>query len=270
MTVSVPRQLRWGDIEFEARPKWHVHRRIEPTHSVTLDLELTLFAADPVDAVSRIRALIDTEPLYLGEARSTSIVFRRAELYLAGQPPDGRAWLDVNIEPSIPFVYEPGPPLPEDRISFEKALQLAEAELGNCPIHLDRIEENDRWWWFPTIVIGIVGAVVNRRTGTATGFGSGLGGDLEGMFWAYERGLVDGTSCAIRIDEVVESQRERVADAVAAFAGLVAAGVAIDLKKRLPCTYEQRPGCLAVGGLFAIREFMRFVILDTEGREIEP
>ncbi len=80
---------------------------------------------------------------------------------------------------------------PDPEMTLEEAVSRLKEHLGHPPeFDTSEVVENRKWWFIPHNWIGILGFVVDKRTGQITALGSGWGAVWEALE-AFQAGLVD-------------------------------------------------------------------------------
>lgn len=87
-----------------------------------------------------------------------------------------------------------GPQSSNPSLTLEEAIQLVATDLGEPrevdDVDVDRVIENERWWFVPSRGIGMLGSVVDKATGAITYLGGGLG-RVSKALELYESGRLD-------------------------------------------------------------------------------
>ena len=272
MPITEPRTLHFLGLDLPVRARRRIVRRqgerkadriLEPTSEFWVTLETSVFAVDPIDALVAVRAGLGS-PARLDDVRVLSMRLVSADHLSFPSPfhPDhwmGRVTLELEVEHASPFPFS-FDLAPDDAMPFARALLAADNALGGSYVHLESIQATDDWWLFPTHEIGCLGVVVDRRDPRRLAvLGTGLGGDVDAMLWAFDQRLLDGP-CAIVVHRVLEP--DRVASAIAEATFVPLADVQRDLTS-LPATFRIREDALGVGRLFDVRE-----VVDLEVRPL--
>lgn len=167
---------------------------LSPTNEMTLRLHVSAESPSSHSGealLSTLRASLGST-LHLDGKRPVAAWLTRAELSFERDETlqYGEFTVKVEMPEAVVFPFEPGRTSPSHKEdpSFAEAL-VAAFEATRIPCVAAEILETDRYWLIPVRQIGLLGAIVDRRTGRATPMGSAF--PREVWIWAWEQGLID-------------------------------------------------------------------------------